>query len=53
MFARVSNYQGSPDQLDEGIRRVREQTLPQAADLDGYKGAYFLASTARAASLPL
>ncbi len=42
MFARVSNYQGSPNQVDEGIRTVREQILPRAAEIDGYKGAYFL-----------
>ena len=42
MFARLSNYQGSPNQVDEGIRNVREQILPRAAELDGFKGAYFL-----------
>jgi heme-degrading monooxygenase HmoA len=42
MFARVSNYQGPPNQVDEGIRTAREQILPRAAELDGYKGAYFL-----------
>ena len=42
MFARVSNYQGSPNQVDEALSTVREQILPRAAELDGYKGAYFL-----------
>ena len=42
MFARVSNYQGPPNQVDEGIRKVREEILPRAAELDGFKGAYFL-----------
>jgi hypothetical protein len=32
MFARVSNYQGPPNQVDEGIRTAREQGRPTIAN---------------------
>ncbi len=42
MFARVSTLQGPASEVDEGIRYVRENVLPRAAQMDGYKGAYLL-----------
>ncbi len=42
MFARVSTLRGSADLIDEGIRYVRENVLPRAELIDGYKGAYLL-----------
>ncbi len=42
MFARVSTYEGSPELIDEAIRYAREQILPRAQQLEGYKGAYLL-----------
>ncbi len=42
MFARVSTLQGPANEVDEGIRYVRENVLPRAAQMDGYKGAYLL-----------
>ena len=42
MFARVSTYQGPPELIDEGIRIAEEQILPQARQLDGFKGVYAL-----------
>ena len=42
MFARVSTFQGSPDQTAEGIRVAREQILPVARLHDGFKGIYIL-----------
>ncbi len=42
MFARVSTLRGPADKIDEGIRHVRENVLPRAEQLDGYKGAYLL-----------
>lgn len=42
MFARVSTFQGSPDQTAEGIRVTREQILPAAKLMDGFKGIYLL-----------
>src|SRR5215210_5105231 len=42
MFARVSTYEGSPDHTAEGIRVAREQILPAARLMDGFKGIYLL-----------
>src|SRR3954452_19860535 len=42
MFARVSAFQGPPDQTAEGIRIAREQILPAARLMDGFKGIYLL-----------
>lgn len=42
MFARVSTFQGPPDQTAEGIRIAREQILPAARLMDGFKGIYLL-----------
>jgi heme-degrading monooxygenase HmoA len=42
MFARVSTFQGSPDQTAEGIRITRERILPLARLQDGFKGIYLL-----------
>ena len=38
MYARVSVLEGSPDQLDEMLRQVREVVLPQAKQDEGFKG---------------
>lgn len=38
MFARVSTFEGSPDQLDEGTRYARENVLPSARQDAGWKG---------------
>jgi heme-degrading monooxygenase HmoA len=38
MFARMSILEGSPDQIDEGLRHVREQVLPFMQQQDGFKG---------------
>ena len=51
MFARVSTYTGTSDQVDEAIRQVRENVLPRAEHLDGYKGAYFLVDRQNGKSL--
>ena len=42
MFARVSTYTGTSDEIDVAIRQVRENTLTKLKQLEGYKGAYFL-----------
>ncbi len=51
MFARISTYTGTSDELDEAIRQVRENTLPKLMQLDGYKGAYFLVDRQNGKSL--
>ena len=38
MFARMSILEGSPDQIDVGLRHVREQVLPFMQQQDGFKG---------------
>ena len=42
MFARVSIVQGKPEKVDEGIKHYREQMLPEARKMVGFKGAYLL-----------
>jgi heme-degrading monooxygenase HmoA len=42
MYARVSTFQGRPDQTAEGIRVAREQILPAARLQDGFRGIYLL-----------
>ena len=51
MFARVSTYTGTSDEIDEAIRQVRENTLPKLKQLDGYQGAYFLVDRQKGKSL--
>jgi heme-degrading monooxygenase HmoA len=43
MHARISTLEGSPDQIDEGLRYVRENVLPQLQQQDGFKGMAALA----------
>ena len=38
MYARVTTLEGTPDKMDDATRHVREQTLPQLQQMDGFKG---------------
>ncbi len=38
MHARVSIFEGSPDQIDGVFGQVREQVLPRGRQMDGFKG---------------
>jgi heme-degrading monooxygenase HmoA len=38
MHARMSILEGPADQVDEGMRHVREQVLPLIQQQDGFKG---------------
>jgi heme-degrading monooxygenase HmoA len=39
VHARVSIFEGAnPDHIDEMLRQVQEQVLPQAKQMDGFKG---------------
>jgi hypothetical protein len=38
MHARVTQIQGTPDQLDTAIEMAKSQVLPTLQGLDGYKG---------------
>jgi hypothetical protein len=41
--ARVSSLEGSPERIDESVSRAREETLPKARELPGWKGVIGLA----------
>ena len=43
MYARVSTSEGSPQQIDEGLRYLREEILPTGKDDPGFKGLIALA----------
>jgi heme-degrading monooxygenase HmoA len=44
MYARVSTFEGPPDQIDEGLRYMREEIMPKAFQEDeGFKGVLSLA----------
>jgi heme-degrading monooxygenase HmoA len=51
MFARVSTIQGKQKQIDQGISQYREQTLPAARKMAGFKGAYLLVDRKRGNSM--
>ena len=42
MYARVSTYQGPPDQIDEGVCCAQENIVPRVGEVDGFEGVYFL-----------
>jgi heme-degrading monooxygenase HmoA len=42
VHARLSTFEGSPDQIDESLSQVREEILPQAKQMDGFKGVIIL-----------
>jgi heme-degrading monooxygenase HmoA len=44
MHARMSTLEGSPDEMDEGLREVREHVLPILRQQDGFKGFIALGS---------
>ena len=43
MYARISTLEGSPEHIDEGLRQVRENVLPQLQKQEGFKGMAALA----------
>jgi len=55
MHARVVTVSGSAEQLDEGLRRYRDEILPSIRSLDGFKGNYTLVnrSTGKVVNLSL
>ena len=38
MYARMSIFEGYPEQIDEGLRQAREEVLPRAKQMEGFKG---------------
>ena len=43
MFARVSTYEGPPEQMGEGINHARQHILPAVRNIEGFSGVLFLA----------
>jgi heme-degrading monooxygenase HmoA len=43
VYARISTLEGSPEHIDEGLRQVRENGLPQLKQQEGFKGMVALA----------
>ena len=43
VYARMSTLEGSPEHIDEGLRQVRENGLPQLQQQEGFKGMVALA----------
>ncbi len=42
MFARVTRFEGEPEQLDAAIKLVKETVAPAAKRLQGFKAGYWL-----------
>jgi heme-degrading monooxygenase HmoA len=38
VYARVSTLEGAPEQIDEGLRFLREEVLPTGKEDPGFKG---------------
>ena len=53
MFARVSTFQGSPEQLDESTRQATEQIVPAARRLAGFQGVLSLIDRATGESITI
>ena len=45
MHARITTIEGLPDKMDDATRHVRENTLPQLRQMDGFKGFVTLADS--------
>jgi hypothetical protein len=48
MHARVTRYEGTPEQIDAAIKLVKETIAPSATRLQGFKGGYWLLDRASA-----
>lgn len=53
MFARVSAYQGSAEQIDKGLAHARENILPKVQKLGGFEGAYYLVDRDRGKAISI
>jgi hypothetical protein len=42
MHARVTRFKSEPARIDEGIRNIKENVIPNAKKLSGFKGGYWL-----------
>jgi heme-degrading monooxygenase HmoA len=51
VFARVSTFTGTSDQMDEAVSQLRESVVPRLEQLDGYRGTYLLVDRQNGKSL--
>jgi hypothetical protein len=51
MFARVTRYEGSPSEIEAGIKLIKETIAPAARRLQGFKGGYWLLDRANGEGL--
>jgi heme-degrading monooxygenase HmoA len=51
VFARVSTFTGTSDEVEEAIRQAREDIVPRLEQLDGFRGAYLLVDRQNAKTL--
>ena len=42
MHARVTRFKGEPARVDEGIKNIKDNVIPNAKKLAGFKGGYWL-----------
>jgi hypothetical protein len=42
MHARVTRSETAPDKVEEGLKHIKENVIPRARKLDGFKGGYWL-----------
>jgi len=38
VYARVSSFEGPPELMNEALRQAREEVLPEARQMEGFKG---------------
>lgn len=53
MWARISTYEGSPEAIEESVSYARENILPKARQLAGYRGIYLVADRQTGKSLSI
>ena len=53
MFARISTFEGPPEQTAESIRVARQQFLPAARLQEGFRGMYLMFDAASGRSLAM
>ena len=42
MYARISTFERTGDQIDQGVQFVQGQVIPRLRQMDGFKEAYWL-----------
>jgi heme-degrading monooxygenase HmoA len=53
MYARVTTVQGDPAAIEDGVKTVREQVIPGASQIAGFRGMLTLADRASGKSISI